>query len=461
MPASFVDERRRQALEAYEREPLPTWRRSGFWTTSVRKLELDALEPRRYEPVEELPEIVREHLEDDEQHAGLIVQRGASTIFAHLDPDAAAQGVVVMPLERAVADHPELVERWYMKRLSHEEGKFAAASAAFWTGGAFVHVPRGVRLEQPIQVVWLIDEPGTAQYAHTLAVVEEQAECAIREYHLAPDIDGQALHAGGFELYALPGAQVHLAHYQDWGGGEVYDVSVKRVEIGRDARVRWVPVHLGGHVTKQRLDIVTAEQGSDMRHTGLFFTERDEHLDLFTTDLHEQGNTTGDTVWKGALTGDSRASYEGLIHIVPGAQETHTYLQTHSMLLSPKAKGDAIPSLIVETDNVSASHGGTVGELDEEQIFYMTTRGLSRGEAVRILVEGYFEEVVSRLEDEGLEKLVRRRIAEKLRGAEQQVAEFIGERAGARRTTGPVVGEDPAGAPAAERAYEPSAEGAG
>ena len=102
------------------------------------------------------------------------------------------------------------------------------------------------------------------------------------------------------------------------------------------------------------------------------------------------------------------------------------------MLLSPKAKGDAIPSLIVETDNVTASHGGTVGELDEEQIFYMMTRGVSRSEAVRVLVEGYFEEVVQRLEDPGLEELVRRRIAEKLHGAEDQVAEFIGERAECR-----------------------------
>jgi Fe-S cluster assembly protein SufD len=429
VPAEFVEERRRAALEVFEREPLPHWRRSGFWTTSLRKLDLDALEARRYEPVDELPPIVAEHLKDDEEHTGLLVQRGASTIYSHLDPAAAEQGVVVTSLERAVEEHPDLVEAWFAKRLPHDEGKLPAATAAFWTGGAFVHVPKEVRLERPIQVVWLIDEPGTAQYAHTLALVGEFAECSLREYCVAPAIEGQALHAGAFELYARPGAQVHLAHYQDWGPGEVYDVSTKRVEIARDARVRWVPVHLGGHLTKQTLDIVTAEQGSDMRHTGLYFTERDEHLDLFTTDKHEQGHTTGDTVWKGALTGDSRASYEGLIHIVPGAQESHTYLQTHSMLLSPKAKGDAIPSLIVETDNVSASHGGTVGELDEEQIFYMTTRGLSRGEAVRVLVEGYFEEVVQRLDDPGLEALVRRRIAQKLDAAEEQVAEFIGERA--------------------------------
>jgi Fe-S cluster assembly protein SufD len=161
----------------------------------------------------------------------------------------------------------------------------------------------------------------------------------------------------------------------------------------------------------------------------MYFTERDEHLDLFTSDLHEAGHTTGDTVWKGALTGDSRASYEGLIHIVPKAAEVDTYLSTHQILLSPNAKGDAIPSLIVEVDNVKASHGGTIGELDQDQIFYMMTRGLSRLEATRVLVEGFFEEVVQRLEDPGLEELVRRRIADKLRGAEDQVREFIVERA--------------------------------
>jgi FeS assembly protein SufD len=315
-----------------------------------------------------------------------------------------------------------------MRRLSHEEGKFSAATAAFWSGGAFLHVPRGVKVERPIQVVYLIDEPGTAQYAHTLAVAGEQAECAIREYCLAPDIEGQALHAGAFELYLEAGANVKLAHYQDWGRGEVYDLSTKRVEIGRDAHCSWVPIHLGGRLTKQTLDIVTAERGSDMRHTGLYFTERDEHLDLFTTDLHEQGDTTGDTVWKGALTGESRASYEGLIQIDYGAQNSHTYLQTHSMLLSPKAKGDAIPSLIVKTDNVSASHGGTVGEIDEEQVFYMMTRGISRQDAVRTLVEGYFEEVVQRLHDESLEQIVRERISAKLTAAEEQVVAFTAER---------------------------------
>ena len=271
MPPSFVEDRRKAGLEAFEREELPRWRRSGFWTTDARKLRLDELEPRRYDPVDELPEIVNEHL-GDEEHAGLLVQRGASAIHTHVSDDR----IVLMPLEQAVEEHADLVEQYFGKRLPLDEGKFAAGNAAFWTGGAFIHVPEGVRIDKPIQVVYLIDEPGTAQYAHTLAVIGENAECRIREYCLAPDIDGQALHAGAFELYALPGAQVDLAHYQDWGRGEVYDISIKRVEIRRDARVKWVPVHLGGHLTKQQLDIITAEQGSDMKHTGLYFTELEE-----------------------------------------------------------------------------------------------------------------------------------------------------------------------------------------
>lgn len=419
MPPSFVDDRRRAALEVYEREPVPTWRRSGFWTTTLKHLELDALEARHYDRVDSRPEIVA-----NDDLAALIVQRGASTVYAEINDPR----ITVVPLEEAVEDHPEVVQRYWMTRVSHEEGKFPAATAAFWTGGAFIHVPRNEKIEKPIQVIYLIDEPGIAQYANTLAVIEENAECEIREYCLGSDFEGQALHSGIFEAFVRPGANVRIAHFQDWGSGDVYDISTKRVEIARDAHASWVPIHLGGRLTKQTLDIITAEQGSDMRHTGLYITEGKEHLDLFTTDLHEAGNTTGDTVWKGALTGESRASYEGLIHIVKDAQDTDTYLQTHSMLLSPRAKGDAIPSLIVETDNVKASHGGTVGEIDEDQVFYMQSRGISRRDAVRILVEGYFEEVISRLHDERLETIVRERIADKLAAAEDDVREYVEQR---------------------------------
>jgi Fe-S cluster assembly scaffold protein SufB len=419
-----VEELRAAALAAYERLDLPSWRRSGFWTTSLRDLDLDELEPRHHPPSDP-PAVVTDTL-GDEQLAGLVVQRGASVVHAQLDPQLASRGVVLCSLEDAVREQPQLVAEHFMRRLTYERDKFEAAAAAFWSGGAFLYVPPGVVVERPFQLVYSIDEPGTAQYAHTLAIGGANSEFRLREYDLAGEFEGPALHAGHFELYLADGARCRLAHLQDWGseGQEVFDLSTHFVRVGRDGHCTWIPIHLGGRLTRQHLELSTAEPGADMRHRGIYFTEAEEHLDLFTVDLHEVGPTTGDTVWKGAATGSSRASYEGLIKIRPGAQESHTYLQTHSMMLSPKAKVDAIPSLIVETDSVSASHGGTVGEVDEQQVFYMRSRGLSRHEAVRVIVEGYFEPIVVQLDDEPLEALVRQRIAAKLAAAEEDIQAY-------------------------------------
>jgi Fe-S cluster assembly protein SufD len=418
-----VDELRAAALASYEQTELPVWRRSGFWTTSLRDLDLDALEPRHAAPDAGVPALVSETL-GDEQLAGLVVQVGATVVRRELDPELEAKGVILCSLEDAIRDHAELVERYFMRKLLIDQNKLTAASAAFWTGGAFLYVPKGVVVERPFQVVYAIDEPGTAQYAHTLAIGDENSEFRLREYDLAPDLAGQALHAGLFELYLEAGARCRLAHLQDWGAGEVYDVSTRVVRTGRDAHCTWIPIHLGGHLTRQHLELSTSEQGADMKHRGIYFTERDEHLDLFTVDLHEVGDTTGDTVWHGAATGKSRASYEGLIQINKGAQESHTYLQTHSIMLSPKAKVDAIPSLIVETDSVSASHGGSVGELDEQLVFYMRSRGIPRHDAIRMIVEGFFEPIVVQLGDPVLEELVRGRVAEKLHAAADDIEAY-------------------------------------
>jgi Fe-S cluster assembly protein SufD len=425
VPANTLETDRKAALQVYETEELPTWRRSGFWTTSLRDLDFDALATKHYEPVnsrEELPQVVQDAIAGEE-YAGLIVQQGASVIYTEVAADN-PEGVIVASLEDAFNNYSELVTKFYGTRVSAKDGKFAAANAAMWTGGAFFYVPPKVQMEKPFQVINVIDEPGVTQYGRLLAIVDTSANAGIREYNLAPDIEGQGLHAGVSEVFVEANAWAKVKTFQDWGGGEIYDISTKRVRIARDGHARWFPIHLGGRLTKQTLDIITAEDGSDMRHNGVYFTQGDEHLDLFTTDKHESGNTTGDTVWKGATTGSSRASYEGLIEIIEGCQNSHTYLQTHSLMLSKDAKVDAIPSLIVKTDDVSASHGGTVGEVDEDQVFYMRTRGIPRAEAIRILVEGFFEPVITLFEDEHLENMVRERIAGKLAEAHDDILAY-------------------------------------
>jgi Fe-S cluster assembly protein SufD len=417
-----LEELRAAARDRFEAFEVPTWRRSGFWTTTFRDLDADSLRPA---PAAEgsVPEVVTDAL-GDQKLAGLLVQRGATVVHAELDSRLAARGVILCSLDEAARDHTELFNRYYLKRLSQDRDKFEAARGAFWSGGAFLYVPPGLVVEDPFQIAYAIDDAGTAQYAHTLAIGDRGSDFRLREYDLAADFEGQALHAGGFELYLEDAARCRLAHLQDWGSGEVYDVSTHFVSVGRDAYCHWLPSHLGGHLTKQHLELAVSEQGGDMAFRGIFFTERDEHLDLFAVDLHETGPSTGDVHWRGAATGASRASFEGLIQIRPGAQQTHTYLQIHTMMLSPGAKLDAIPSVLVSADDVSASHGGTVGELDEALIFYMQSRGLSRPEAVRVIVEGFFEPLISELGDAVLEDLVRERIAEKLSAAAADVEAY-------------------------------------
>ena len=244
----------------------------------------------------------------------------------------------------------------------------------------------------------------------------------------ATEAGGQALHAGAFELYLNDGARCRLAQVQDWGSGEVFDASTRFVGVGRDAYCHWLPALLGGHLVRHHLELAVSEPGGDMAFRGVFFAQEQELLDVFAVDLHETGPSGGDVHWRGAATGESRASFEGLIQIDPGAQQTHTYLQIHTMMLSHKARLDAIPSVLVSADDVSASHGGTVGELDEDAIFYMQTRGLDRASAVQSDRRGLLRAADLPADDEPLEEVVRTKIAAKLAAAREDIEAYAASR---------------------------------
>jgi Fe-S cluster assembly protein SufD len=426
-----LEQLRADALAAFQMLEPPVWRRSGFWTTSLQELDLDALGPNpgsdQAGEAIAVPAVVSRTLPDSSR-AGRIVQSGGAVVELELDPELAERGVILCSLEDAFRDHGELVSAWYSKRLTIDRNKLEAANAAFWSGGAFLYVPPGLVVEAPFQIVYAIDRPGVAQYGRTLVLGDRTSEFRVHEYDLAEDFEGQALHAGAFEMYLQDGARCRLAQLQDWGSGDVLDVSTRFVGVGRDAYCHWLPALLGGHLVRQHLELAVMEPGGDMAFRGLLFTEEHEHLDVFAVDLHETGPSGGDVHWRGAATGESRASFEGLIQINPGAQQTHTYLQFHSMMLSPKARIDAIPSVLVSADDVSASHGGTVGELDETAIFYMQSRGLDRPSAVRVIVEGFFEPLVAELKDEPLEALVRAKIARKLAAASEDIEAYATSR---------------------------------
>jgi Fe-S cluster assembly scaffold protein SufB len=417
-----LEQSRALAREAYERLELPAWRRSGFWTTSFEDLDIESLAIREHGLEAERPAIL-----GGAPAAGVLVQRDASVVHVELDRELAEQGVILCSLEQAATEHAELFNRYYLRRLLVDRNKLEAASAAFWTGGAFLYVPAGIQIAEPFHVVYEISEGGTAQYAHTLAVGDRGSEFRLREYGLAGETAAESLpslHAGQFELYLEDGARCRLAQLADWGSGQVHDVSTAVVEVGRDAYCHWLPALLGGALIRHHDELAIAGSGGDMAFRGLFFAQGEERFDVFAVDLHETGPSGGDVHWRGAATGESRASFEGLIQINPGAQQSHTYLQIHTMLLSKDAELDAIPSVLVGADDVSASHGGTVGELDELLIFYMQSRGLTRPQAVRVIVEGFFEPLIVQLDDPHLESMIRDRVGRKLANAAADIERY-------------------------------------
>ncbi|MEA2335617.1 MAG: Fe-S cluster assembly protein SufD, partial [Solirubrobacteraceae bacterium] len=261
---------REAALAAYEASELPVWRRSGFWTTSLQGLDLDALATQPSPAPDAVPDVVTRTLAD-RSRAGRIVQSAGSVVAVELAAELAAKGVVLCSLEDAFRDHADLVAPWYSRRLTIDRNKLEAANAAFWTGGAFLHVPEGLVVEDRFEIVYAIDSAGVAQYGRTLIVGAPTSEFRVHEYDLAEDFDGQALHAGAFELYLQDGARCRLAQVQDWGRGEVFDLSTRFVGVGRDAYCHWLPALLGGRLVHQHLELAVTEPGGDMAFRGLFF----------------------------------------------------------------------------------------------------------------------------------------------------------------------------------------------
>ena len=429
-----LEQLREAALRTYETSELPVWRRSGFWTTSLQSLDLDALQTGGAgDSIEVAPGVVPDVVTrtlPDRPHAGRIVQSAGSVVHVELDPALAERGVILCSLEDAFRDHRELAEHWYSKRLTIDRHKLEAANAAFWTGGAFLYVPKGVVVEDPFEIVYAIDAPGRgAVRAHARDRRRAAASSACTSTTSRRTSPGPGAARG--RVRAVPAGRRALPPGAACRtGARARSTTSRRASSASDATRTATGCRRcsGGHLVRQHLELAVSEPGGDMAFRGLFFTEEHEHLDVFAVDLHETGPSGGDVHWRGAATGESRASFEGLIQIDPGAQQTHTYLQIHSMMLSPKARVDAIPSVLVSADDVSASHGGTVGELDEAAIFYMQSRGLDRPAAVRVIVEGFFEPLIAELRDEPLEELVRAKIAGKLAAAREDIEAYATSR---------------------------------
>ena len=371
----WVTDLRREAFDAFSSLPIPSQETEEWRYTDLSDLGLDFVPH------------VPGHGDATPDHP--------ATVRTTSNQDIAALGVVFCDLDQAAEQHAGLVEPALHRIVPANRTKFTALHGAFRTGGTFLYVPPGVTVEAPLQTVTYLDEDGAAVFPHTLVVVGEAAEVTFIDRYHGPDL-ARALSVGVVELDIGPAARVRYASIQEWGDG-VTHLGVQRAHVQRDADLRSLAIGFGASLARSEAETILQGQGAHSEMLGIFFADGTQHFDHRTEQDHVAPNCTSDLLYKGALRDKSRGVYSGWVHVRPGAQRTNAMQTSRNIILSEDAFARAIPNLEIEANDVRCGHAASVGPVEEDQLFYLESRGIPRDEAEQLIVFGFFNEVLDRI----------------------------------------------------------------
>ena len=406
--------RRERAASLSGELPLPEFKGKRGWEfTDLSKLELDAygaLEGGDAAALDRAAGVL------EAPDGGIRVDQVDDLTLS--DPALAGDGSgpVVLPLDAAAERHPELVER-HLGTVVSSDDPFAARNEAGWRGGAFVYVPRGARLDDPVVVTAVHDASGSLMNWRTLIVLEEGAQAEVWEQYLSGADDTDGVFNTVVEVSVGQNANLryvcgqHLSE-KSWIFG------TQRAEVARDGGFEWVALGFGSGGGKVRMETNLAGPGSSAKVTGAYAGMRRQHLDFDTTQEHAAPDTVSDLAFRGLLQGRSSAVWRGMIKVDKGAQRTDAFQESRNLLLSKRAHADAIPGLEIEANDVRCTHAAAVAQIDKEQLFYLRSRGLSHEVASRLVIGGFLAELVERFDEgpfrEALATALERRIDELL-----------------------------------------------
>ncbi|HEX3721212.1 MAG TPA: Fe-S cluster assembly protein SufD [Nitrolancea sp.] len=415
----WVREKRIEAWSAYETLPMPVRTDEEWRRTDIRRLPVNDVAPfagltGKIGSLTELPEAVAATLGDPELRSGINIQIDGATVYHELNADLAAQGVIFTDMETAIAEHPDLVKRYFMTDcVPATDNKFAALNGAFWSGGTFVYVPKGVQSEVPLRTHVHASTAGSAIFPHTLIVAEEDSSVVVVDSWSSPTSDEPIIAAGVIEIFAATATNVRYVQIQNWGRN-VWNFTTQRTMVGQDAQSNSLTVGLGSRLSKSLIAGELVGAGASAEMLGLYFADERQHMDHQTRQMHVSPYATSDLLFKGAIKDRARTVYSGLIKVFPNAQRTDAYQANRNLVLSPTARADTIPNLEIGANDVRCTHGATVGQVEEEYIFYLMSRGINRTEAVKLIVDGFFDEVIERVPVPEVQEEVRAAIARKI-----------------------------------------------
>ena len=412
----WMRERRLQAWELYADLPMPSmeeeWRRTDYrhiqWDEAGRVLQANGAS------AAQVPAKNLEPLTGDEQ-GGLLVFVDGKVVRHDIADELRDQGVVFTDLESALSEHEELIRQHFMtSAVQASDGKFAALHAALWNYGAFICIPRNQAARLPLHVVCYNSSAGAAM-GHVLVVVEENAQATVQVEYASKASDVQSAYIGATELIVGTGANLRYVSLQDWNR-QTFEFSHQRGVVGRDAQLDWVNGVMGSRLTKAFIEVDAVGSGANARVSGFFFADRNQFFDLDTQQNHNAALTYTDLLFKGAARDRARTLWQGMIKSLPKMQRIDGYQVCRNLMLSDEARMDSIPGLEIEADDVACSHAATFGTLEEEPIYYLMSRGITRPQAQLMIIEGFFDELLQRVPFERVRQRLMDEIEQKIIG---------------------------------------------
>ncbi len=336
-------------------------------------------------------------LADRAAFAGTVSQVDGLPRGSTLAEEWRARGVLFGNLCDLVRTHGDLLQSHLMTRAVRADlDRFSAWHAAFWTGGAVLYVPRGVEVRDPLHSLIALSAEGAADFSHTLIILEDGASATLLEETASTTNTAAGLHMGSVELLLGQGSQLRYVQLQNWND-KVWHLAHQCGRVEADASLQWTVGGLGAKLAHVHQDVYLDGKGASAEVNGVTFATDRQVLSYYTQQTHNAPNTRSDLLYKDVVRDRARCVWRGMIKVAKAAQKTDGYQRNDGLLLSETARVDAIPGLEIEADDVRCTHGATAGQVDEEQLFYAMCRGLTRSEAMHMIVSGFFQRVFDRI----------------------------------------------------------------
>jgi Fe-S cluster assembly protein SufD len=371
------------AWRVFEKLPLPTKRDVEWQRFDIRALKLDKISI----PVER-PTISEQH--------------------TPVPAELTKQGVIFCDMQTAIAQHADLVRAYLGKSIAADEPrKFGALHAAFWKTGTFLYVPENVRIPFPLEAIHEFSGQNAGGFPHTLVVIEPGAEATLVQKFVGGPAAGSngvpSVHASGSELIVKESAHLHYVSLQNFSPN-VFDFTLKRANVAHDAEIDWVLGMFGASFQRYDVECVMEGEGGTSFMYAVGVLDQHQQFGQFTKQHHKKGNTVSDLMFKNVLRDAAVTNYAGMIKVERNANGTNAYQANRNLVLSDKVKCDTKPILEIESNQLRCTHGATVGRLDENQLFYLRSRGLTATQARDVLIEAFLDPVLARIRVENVQK---------------------------------------------------------